>query len=89
VYNVVNIPPWEKFGTHIGRLIQAILYVYDPDAIIFGGSIATAYPFFSSKMEETMATGFYYPETLKKIRILISKQEDISLLGAAELVKRL
>ena len=76
---------WEEFGAHIGMLVQAILYAYDPEAIVFGGSIANAYPFFFGKMREAM-TGFYYPETLKKIQILISKQEDISLLGAAELV---
>jgi len=76
---------WEEFGVHMGMLVQAILYVYDPDAIIFGGGIACAYPFFSAKMYEAMA-GFDYPETLKKIQILISNQEDISLLGAASLV---
>jgi len=78
---------WEEFGFHIGILIQTILYAYDPDAIVFGGSIANAYPFFSAKMKESMAAGFDYPETIKKIRILISNQEDISLLGAASLVK--
>lgn len=76
---------WEEFGRHIGILIQAILYTYDPEAVIFGGSIANAYPFFSAAMKEAMA-GFDYPETLKKIQILTSNQEDISLLGAATLV---
>ena len=77
---------WEEFGMHMGMLVQAILYAYDPDAIVFGGGIANAYPFFSAAMKESMS-GFDYPETLKKIQILISKQEDISLLGAAQLVK--
>ena len=77
---------WEEFGYHIGMLVQAILYAYDPDAIVFGGSIANAYPFFSVSMREAMTTGFDYPETIKKIRILISNQGDISLLGAASLV---
>ena len=76
---------WEEFGTHMGMLVQAILYVYDPEAIVFGGSIANAYPFFSTQMKKVMA-GFDYPKTLKKIKILISNQEDISLLGAAGLV---
>ena len=78
---------WEEFGLHIGMLVQAILYAYDPDAIIFGGGIASAFPFFSAKMEEAMK-GFDYPETIKKIQILISNQEDISLLGASQLVKK-
>jgi len=77
---------WDEFGGHIGMLVQAILYAYDPDAIVFGGGIANAYPLFSNKMREVM-TGFYYPETLKKLQILISNHEDIGLIGAAELVK--
>ena len=77
---------WEEFGKHMGMLVQAIIYVYDPDAIIFGGSISNAYPFFEAKMKESMA-GLIFPETLKKIKILISNQEDISILGAAGLVK--
>ena len=75
---------WEEFGKHIGVLVKIILYAYDPDAIIFGGSIAHAYPYFEKAMKEEMAT-FDYPETIKKIQILISTRDDISLLGAAAL----
>ena len=75
---------WEEYGKHLGMLVQAILYTYDPEAIIFGGGIANAYPFFSAKMREAMAA-FGYPETLEKIQILVSSKEDISLLGAATL----
>ncbi len=75
---------WEAFGTHIGVLVKIILFTYDPDAIIFGGSIANGYPFFEAAMREEMAN-FDYPETLKKIQILISTDADIPILGAAAL----
>jgi len=75
---------WEEFGKHIGVLVKIILYAYDPDAIIFGGSIANAYSYFEEAMKKEMAI-FDYPETIKKIQIIISNHEDISLLGAAEL----
>jgi len=75
---------WEEFGKHIGVLVKVILYAYDPDAIIFGGSIANAYSYFEEAMRKEMAT-FDYPETIKKIQILISTRNDISLLGAAAL----
>ena len=75
---------WEEFGKHIGVLVKVILYVYDPDAIIFGGSITNAYPFFEKAMRSEMAN-FDYPETIKKISILISTRDDISILGAAAL----
>jgi len=77
---------WEDFGKHIGVLVKIILFVYDPDAIVFGGSIANAYPYFEAAMRNEMAT-FDFPETLKKVSILISTRDDISLLGAASLCK--
>ena len=75
---------WEAFGTHIGVLVKVILYTYDPDAIIFGGSIANAFPYFEEAMRKEMAN-FDYPETLKKVQIVVSTREDISILGAAAL----
>lgn len=75
---------WDEFGKHMGMLVKIILFVYDPDAIIFGGSIANAYPHFEKAMRKEMET-FAYPETVRKIQILISTRDDISLLGAAAL----
>ena len=75
---------WEEFGKHIGALVKIILFAYDPDAIIFGGSIAQAYSFFEKAMRKEMTT-FDYPETVKKIKILTSTRDDISILGAAAL----
>ena len=75
---------WKEFGKHIGALVKIILYAYDPDAIIFGGSIAHAYSFFEESMRKEMET-FDYPETIRKIQILVSNRDDISLLGASAL----
>ena len=75
---------WDAFGSHIGVLVKVILFTYDPDAIIFGGSIANAFPYFEEAMRQEMET-FDFPETLKKIQILISTRNDISILGAAAL----
>ena len=75
---------WKKAGHHIGNLMKAILFAYDPLAIIMGGSISNAYEFFAPAMKETLST-FPYPETVKKLEIRISKKEDISILGASTL----
>ncbi|HCO68600.1 MAG TPA: sugar kinase [Dysgonomonas sp.] len=75
---------WEEYGVHAGHLIQAILYVYDPEIIILGGGIAESYPLFEKKMKETM-NSFPYPETIKNIEICVSENTDISILGAAAL----
>lgn len=76
---------WEAYGNHLGELVQAILFAYDPDAIIFGGGIATAYPFFHKSMEKNLAS-FPYPKSLENLAIKISTNPDIALLGAIGLV---
>ena len=45
---------WHEFGGHIGRLVMMILYAYDPEAIVFGGSIAHAFGFFREAMYEQL-----------------------------------
>ncbi|MDR1746705.1 MAG: ROK family protein [Tannerella sp.] len=73
---------WNEMGWHLGSLLKAILLVYDPQAIILGGSISKAYVFFSAKMYENMQD-FLYPESVKNLKIHISEKKDIALLGAS------
>ena len=75
---------WNEIGLHIGNLIKAVLFTYDPQAIILGGSISKAFDFFSKTMNENLKT-FPYPETIENIQILASQNGDISLLGASVL----
>jgi len=77
---------WNKYGIHIGNVIKAVAYTYDPEAIVLGGSISKAYAFFESTMKESM-NGFQFPESFRKLKILRTKVENIALLGAAALVK--
>ncbi|WP_209330027.1 ROK family protein [Lunatimonas salinarum] len=76
---------WNEFGLHFGAAVQAVLYTYDPEAIIIGGSLAKAFSFFKDSMEESFKD-FIYPEIIKKLNILVSNNENIALLGAAALV---
>ncbi len=76
---------WNEFGRHIGELIHVVLFTYDPEAIIFGGGIAEAFPLFSKTMWETIRS-FPYPKSLEKLQIRISDNPDIALLGASALV---
>ncbi|MBD2755610.1 ROK family protein [Spirosoma validum] len=79
---------WSEFGKHFGNAVKAVLYTYDPEVIVLGGSIAKAYPFFKASMLESMAD-FAYPVTLRRLKIFQSQNENIALLGAAALVRQL
>lgn len=75
---------WNQFGHHVGDLMKVILFAYDPQVIIIGGSIANAYEYFSPAMMESL-DDFPYPETIKKLKIYKSKVENVAILGASTL----
>lgn len=77
---------WSQFGEHIGQLMQAVLYAYDPDAIILGGGISRAFNLYSESMYRSFDS-FLYSKTIEKIQIKVSKNPDIAILGAAALVQ--
>ncbi|MEG0806901.1 MAG: ROK family protein [Alistipes sp.] len=72
---------WQEFGTHIGNLVMAILYTYDPQAIVFGGSIANAYNLFAESMNRQLGE-FPYPQNIEKLKICTSSINNITLLGS-------
>jgi glucokinase len=76
---------WETFGAHLGNLLKAVLYAYDPPIIILGGSLTKAYAFFETTMKKELET-FYYPEIVKKVKIVPGTIDNIAILGAAALM---
>ena len=76
---------WQAFGFHLGNLMKAVLFTYDPQAIVIGGGIASAFPYYESAMRASMSD-FPYAETLKGLQVFVSKKPDISMLGASALI---
>ncbi|TLV00532.1 ROK family protein [Dyadobacter luticola] len=83
--NKKAIEVWEEFGVHLGAVVKAIMYTYDPEAIVLGGSIAKANAFFQESMLASLKD-FAYPESLRHLTLLLSENENIALLGAAALL---
>ena len=73
---------WNEFGGHVGRLVMLTLYAYDPEAIVFGGSISHAFGFFRAAMLESLRE-FPYARTVERLRIYRSEIEHVGLLGAS------
>lgn len=74
---------WNAFGTHLAHALMAIVYSYDPEVIVLGGSLSKAYPYFEKQLKTVMKERFAYPESLKRLKILQSTDDSISLLGAS------
>lgn len=82
---VLAIRAWEEFGIHMAQALKSVVYTYDPEAIVLGGSLSKAYEFFESAMRRSLQD-FYFPESIKRLKILQSTNENITLLGAAALI---
>src|SRR5690606_4930137 len=75
---------FEKFGEHLGRLINSVLFTFSPQAVVLGGSIRKAYPFFKEAMYKTVET-FPYREITTSLKIYVSELGDSAILGAIAL----
>jgi glucokinase len=75
---------WKEFGIHMGNAIKCVLYAFDPEAVIIGGSVSNAYSFFHKSMMQEMQD-FIFTESLKKLKIILSVNKDIQLIGASAL----
>ncbi len=76
---------WNEFGVHMAEALKCVIFAYDPQAIVLGGSLSKAYDLFKDSMNAGLQT-FPYPESIKRLKIIRSQNENIVLLGAAEMV---
>jgi len=77
---------WNEFGKHMGYAIQTVVYTYDPEVIVLGGSLLKAFRHFKPAMQETFS-GFEFPESINRLHIFASELEHAALIGAASLVE--
>ena len=71
----------------MAEAIKIVLYTYDVETIIMGGSVTKAYPLFSGSFEKELKS-FGFPNSLKNVDISISKTENVAVLGAAALCNK-
>lgn len=72
------------FGKHLGNLIIQILYTYDPQLIVLGGSVSKAFPYFKEGIYSSL-TQYAYQNSINNLKIIVSKDPNISVKGAASL----
>jgi glucokinase len=73
-----------EFGHHLGQAVKTILYAYDPEMIILGGSVRKASRFFEGAMWESIRS-FAFSNSIKSLKIAVSELEHVAILGAAAL----
>ena len=75
---------FSEFGGHVGNGIKTILYAYDPEIIIIGGTVRTAFDYFKAAMWSAIGS-FAFPESVKNLKIELSELDNIAILGASTL----
>jgi glucokinase len=75
---------YEEFGMHLGNAINTILYAFDTDLIVLGGSVKQSLPYFSKTMWQQIKT-FAYGKAIESLRIEVSELTNSGILGAAAL----
>lgn len=75
---------YKNFGQHVGNMIQMILYAYDPEIIIMGGSLSKSFSLFQENLYKSLEK-FLFPKTISNIKIEVSETENIAIFGAASL----
>jgi len=79
---------FDEFGMHLGKLLGIIMYAYDPGCIVLGGGVANTEPLFRDSMMKSLGESYAYPHALRRLEIHSMPQEDLSLLGASQLINQ-
>ncbi|HEU0063472.1 MAG TPA: ROK family protein [Flavisolibacter sp.] len=78
------IEMFNELGYHLGNAFKTILYTFDPEIIIVGGSLKNAWEFYSDALKQQLNT-FVFSRSVLKLHTGISELENCGVLGAAAL----
>ena len=75
---------FDRFGAELSEAVMIALYAYDPQAVIFGGSISSAFDLFEAGLRRGLAS-FAYQRVIERLVMTPSTLENSAVLGAAAL----
>lgn len=75
---------FSEFGHHLGNAITTIMFAVDPEIIILGGSVSKSFQFYKDAVYDVL-NKFPYPQSIRNLEIVVSKLNNIAILGAAAL----
>jgi len=78
------IAAFSHYGRELAEGVKIALYAYDPEILVFGGSIASTFDLFEGGLREGLAD-FEYPHAIERLKIAASSLENAAVLGAAAL----
>ena len=79
-----SLDAFEQYGSELSEAVMIALYAYDPQAVIFGGSISAAFDLFETGLRRGLER-FAYPHVVERLVMAPSTLENAAVLGAAAL----
>ncbi len=79
-----SLRAFEALGRDLGSAVIIVLHAYDPEIVVFGGSVSAAFPFFEPSLRAELRR-FPHPHVVERLVIERSERPDIALFGAAAL----
>jgi len=79
-----SLTMYAELGKHLGNAIKTILYAFDPQLIVLGGSVRHAFRFFEQGMWQQIQT-LELKRGLQGLQIEVSELDNSAILGAAAL----
>ncbi len=76
---------FEEYGEHLGKALSLIVCAVDPEIIILGGSITKAFRYFNKTMRMSLKRSSY-ARTYGRLKIAVSDEPNMGILGAGALV---
>lgn len=78
------VAAFDRFGAELSEAVMIALYAYDPQAVIFGGSISAAFDLFEAGLRRGLER-FAYRRVIEKLVMMPSTLGNSAVLGAAAL----
>jgi glucokinase len=75
---------YKKFGRHVGFAIKMVMYTYDPQFIVLGGSARYGFEYFKTAMWDEIKTSAF-PKSVQKLKVEVSELHNSGIIGAAAL----
>jgi glucokinase len=79
-----SVRAFDRFGRELSEAVMIALYAYDPQAVIFGGSISSAFDLFEGGLRRGLEK-FAYRRVIERLVMEPSTLENSAVLGAAAL----
>ncbi len=73
---------FREYGKHLGKALAVVADAIDPQLIILGGSVSNSYKFFKGAMIISLKESVYR-KTFENLKIMVSKNKNSAVSGAA------